>query len=363
MRIVLVTSLERGGPVEQALLLARGLAAEGDEVLVTCANEELAARFAVDGVRAEVAPMRHQLDVAGARRVWRLARGAEVVHAHDRRAGLWVRLGPRPSSAGIRVYTVHGIPEQYHPPPAGPERPGWKARLAYEYFDSALCRRVDQLVVPSRAVAEDLVRRLRFPRERITVVPNGIELPAEPSPPGELIGTMSVLEPYKGIDVWLRAAAELAERRPELRFAAFGSGSQRDDLGRLARELGLEGRLEWPGFVPTAEALGRLRVYVLSSYWENAPMALLEAMAAEVPVVASAVDGVPEIVDESVAQLFPAGDHGALAAAVERLLSDDSLREAQVRAARRRVEERFTARANAQAMRELYERLLASRSR
>jgi glycosyltransferase involved in cell wall biosynthesis len=359
LRVVLVTTLERGGPIEQSLLLAGGLVARGDEVLVTCTDRGLAERFAAAGAQAEVVPFRNQADAAAARRVWRLARGADVVHAHDRRAGLWVRLGPRPRRGGLRLYTAHGIPFEYHPPPAGPERPGLKATLLYRGLDSALCARCDAVVVPSQAVADDLVERLGYPRHKVHVIPNGIELPAFEPGGGELIGTLSVLERFKGIDVFLRAAAELGERHPDWRFAAFGSGSDEERLRRIAAQLPLDGRLEWPGFVPFAEALSRLRVYVLSSYWENAPMALLEAMAAGVPVVASAVYGVPEVVDESVAELVPPGDPAALAAAIERLVSDGEHRDTLVRAARERVESHFTAERNAGAIRDLYERLLA----
>src|ERR1700722_20855557 len=163
MRVVLVSTLERGGPMEQSLLLSRGLARAGASVLVTCANAELAERFAVDGVRAAVAPLRHQADGAGAMRVWKLARGADVVHAHDRRAGLWTRIGPRPRRGGVRVYTVHGTPEPYHPPPVGPERPGLKAALLYRGLDAGLCVRADAIVVPSQFVACDLVERLGYP--------------------------------------------------------------------------------------------------------------------------------------------------------------------------------------------------------
>ncbi len=363
MRVVIVTSIERGGPVEQASLLAGNLARLGASVLVTCADEQLAARFTVDGVRAEVAPLSHQADARGAARVWRLARGADVVHAHDRRAGLWVRIGPRPRRGGVRVYTAHGIPAPYYPAPVGPRHPGLRAAVLYRGLDAGLCARVDAVIVPSRAVADDLRVRLGYPAGKLHVIPNGIE-PAPFAPGGgELIGTLSVLEPFKGIDVFLRAVAQLAPRHPDWRFATFGSGSDEARLAALARELGIVERVQRPGFVPAAHALERLRVYVLCSYWENAPMALLEAMAAGVPVVATAVDGVPEILDDSVALLVAPGDPAALAAAIERMCADEPLRERLVRAARARVEERYTAARNARETLALYERLLAGASR
>jgi glycosyltransferase involved in cell wall biosynthesis len=360
MRVVLVTSIDRGGPIEQSLLLAHGLARRGASVQVTCANAHLAERFACDGVRAEVLPLRHQADARGAARVWRLARGADVIHAHDRRAGLWTRLGPRPRSGGIRVYTAHGIPEVYHPPPVGSGHPGLRATLLYRGLDASLCARSDAVIVPSRAVAEDLATRLGYHRNKLVVIPNGIKVPGTTTTGGLLIGTFSVLEPFKGIDMFLRATARLAPNHPDWQFVVFGSGSQASQLTILADDLGIADRVERPGFVPGSEALSRMRVYVLSSYWENAPMALLEAMAAGVPVVATAVDGVPEIVDDTTAQLVPAGDPAALAVAIERLCADEKLRDAQVRAARLRVEQHFTAERNTEAIGALYERLLCA---
>ncbi|MFZ1924827.1 MAG: glycosyltransferase family 4 protein [Solirubrobacteraceae bacterium] len=358
MKIVLVTSLDRGGPIEQSLLLARSLSLGGDSVLVTCANRQLAERFAVDGVRAEVAPLRHQRDLRGAARVWRLVRGADVVHAHDRRAGLWTRIGPRPRRGGARVYTVHGTPEPYHPPPVGPERPGLKATLLYRGLDAGLCVRADAVVVPSQFVARDLVERLGYPAHKLTVIPNGIILPPFVPSKGDLIGTLSLLEPVKGIEIFLRAVVELAPRHPDWRFVMFGDGTSRKQLLTLARELGIEDRVEHPGFVPAADALARMRIFVLSSYRENAPMGLLEAMGAGVPAVATSVAGVPEIADDDVAQMIQPGNPKELALAIERLCNDDAMRDAQIHAARRRVEESFTAERNANAIRSLYQRLL-----
>ena len=100
--------------------------------------------------------------------------GVDVVHAQDRRAGLWTRLLPPAGAA--RVYTVHGLPEPYLPPPAGSERPGLRARLAYRGVDALLARRADAVITVSHAVERELVTRLGWPAERITVIPNGVEL-------------------------------------------------------------------------------------------------------------------------------------------------------------------------------------------
>lgn len=362
MRVVLATSLERGGPVEQAIVLAHGLVRQGARVRAACASEGLAERFAASGAEPEVVPARNWRDAESARRILRLARGAEVVHAHDRRTGLWVRLGPRPRPGGLRVYTAHGIPFEYHPPPVGRERHGLRSLVAYRGLDAGLARRADAVVVPSRAVADDLVRRLGYPRRGIVVIPNGIVPASAPRARGDLVGTLSVLEPFKGLDVFLRAAALLAARRRELRFVVYGQGSEEERLARLSGELGLSERLTQPGHVPASQALESLGIYVLSSYWENAPMALLEAMDAGVPIVATRVGGVPEILSEATAQLVEAGDPHGLAQAIARLLDEPELREAQVAAARERVRRDFSAEANARATLALYERLLRQRS-
>ena len=82
-----------------------------------CATAAIAARLEAAGADATVVPLRHQLDVAGARRMRRALAGVDIVHAQDRRAGLWTRLLP-PAHALV-VFTVHGLPEPYLPPPAG----------------------------------------------------------------------------------------------------------------------------------------------------------------------------------------------------------------------------------------------------
>jgi glycosyltransferase involved in cell wall biosynthesis len=241
--------------------------------------------------------------------------------------------------------------------------PGLRARILYRGLDAALSARCDAIVVPSHAIAHALIDRVGYPERKIAVVPNGIELRPQAAGGGELIGTLSLLEPVKGLEVFLRAAALLSDRYPEWRFAVYGTGSQAEPLQALAADLGIAERVRWPGFVPADRALAELGVFVICSYVENAPLALLEAMAAGVPVVATSVGGIPEIADESVARMIGPGDPQALAGAIERARLDSEDTASRARAARRRVEERFTAERNARTLSELYARLLAGRGR
>jgi glycosyltransferase involved in cell wall biosynthesis len=339
MRVALVCSLEVGGPLEHSLVLARALAAAGVEVRGVCATPALAARFAAAGAEPVVAPLRHAADVPGARRLRDALAGVDVVHAQDRRSGLWTRVLRLPAR---RVYTAHGLPEPYLPYPLGNRRPGPRAQLAYRGLDAGLARRrTDAVIVASHALAGIFVRRIGYPAERITVIPNGIEV-GEPLPArGRAVGTLSVLEPVKGLVTFVCAAVMLSSRRPGLPLVMFGTGSEAGVLRKVADHLGLP--LAMPGHVPTREALAQLAVLALPSRMENSPMVLLEAMAAGVPVVASRVGGIPELAPPGTAQLVPPGDTRALREAIERLLDDADLRERQVAAARAHVEAHGTA--------------------
>jgi glycosyltransferase involved in cell wall biosynthesis len=336
MKVGLVSSLERGGPVEHTVTLAGGLAARGVEVRAVCATPAIAARLEAAGARATVAPLRHQLDLAGARRMRRALAGVDVVHAQDRRAGLWTRLLP-PAHAVV-VFTVHGLPEPYLPPPAGAERPGLRARLAYRVVDARLARRADAVITVSHAVERELVTRLGWPADRITVVPNGVALGARLPRRGELVGTLTSFAPVKGLGVFLEAAAVLATARPATRFALYGTGPEAAALQAQARALGLDGAVRFPGHTASQTALATMSVLVLSSYMENSPLALLEAMTAGVPVVATRVGGVPELVPEGTGLLVAPGDPAALAAAIGRLLDDPALAREQADAARAHIE-------------------------
>jgi glycosyltransferase involved in cell wall biosynthesis len=363
MKVILTTSIERGGPIEQSLILAKSLQRQGIEVGAVCGSPAVADRFNRAGARAWVIPLRRTFDPLHAARLYRVCSGWDVVHAHDRRAGLWLRLGPRPRRSGVRIYTAHGVPDPYLPPPVGTDSPSLRDRLAYPVLDAALCRRADVVVVPSHSVATDLSSRLNFPRDRIAVIPNGVQVEEFDALDGDraLIGTLSRFDAFKALDVFVDAAAVLIRDRPDLRFAMFGTGPDEARIRRRVDEHDLASVIQMPGYVAARDALAKLRVYVLPSYWENAPIALLEAMASGVPVVATRVHGIPEIVDEGSAQLVDPGDPAGLAEAILRLVDDPELAQRQASAARRRVAERFSSHVNGKAMADLYALALRQR--
>lgn len=336
MKVGLVTSLDSGGPVEHALVLAQGLSDAGIAVRAVCATSTLATRFAATGAEVVVLPLRSAWDLPRGLGVRHATLDVDVIHAQDRCAGLWTRVLPRSRETGL-VYTVHGLPDPYLPPPAGPGRPGLRAMLAYRGLDAALTRRADCVVTPSSAVAEALVSRLGYPKGALIVIGNGVRL-RPLSPPGAAVGTLSVLEPVKGLDIFLHAARRLAFERPGLPIVVFGAGSQEATLRRLSRDLGIADRVEFAGHTRADDALARLAVLALPSLMENGPMAMLEAMAAGVPVVASRVGGIPAMAPAGTASLVPAGNAEALGDAIGALLDDAPGRGAQAAHARAHVE-------------------------
>jgi len=361
LRVLLVSTLDRGGPVEHVLALGRGLAERGVDVRATAANAAVADRLRDAGIAAEPLPIAPGLDVNAARAVYRRARKVDVVHGQDRRAGLWTRLSPRPTR-GVRVYTLHGLPDPYLPLPGQPERVGLRATVAYRGLDAALARRADAVVVPSRALARLATQRLGYPAAKLEVLPNGVPVPPEPSAgEGELVATLSVLEPVKALEVFLDAVTRVARRRPDARFAIFGTGSLEGQLRGRVELLGLTARVSLPGHVPAAEALAGMRILVLPSRFENCPMGMLEAMASGVPVIASAVGGIPELAEGGAAALVPAGDPQALAEEMLALLEDDTRRRRVAQAGRARVVDRYSVEGMVDGHLALYERLLRER--
>lgn len=202
----------------------------------------------------------------------------------------------------------------------------------------------------SRSTADDLVRR-GFSRERITVIPNGVDI-ARYSPDPDVprfeeptVLYLGRLKRYKRVDLILRAVARLRDRGRAIRLIVAGRGDRADALRRLRSELALEDRVDMPGFVDDDEKLRLFRrawVHALTSPKEGWGITNLEAAACGTPTVASDSPGLRDsVVDGTTGFLVPHGDVDALADAIERIVTDDDLR-GRLSTGARSFAERFT---------------------
>ena len=150
----------------------------------------------------------------------------------------------------------------------------------------------------------------------------------------------------KGVPLLLEAMAALAPTHPDLRLNLIGDGPDRASLEAQTRALGLEDRVAFLGYRSQAEvarALSETDVFVLPSFAEGVPVVLMEAMAAQVPVVTTQIAGIPELVQNGLSgKLVPPGDATALQAAIDTLLCDAETRTAYGAAGRARVEAEFS---------------------
>jgi glycosyltransferase involved in cell wall biosynthesis len=362
MKVVYVSTLESGGPVSHLLMLAPRVKDSGLDVTVVCASERVAAEFRRRGVRAVVVRLRNALDLPGALRLRGQLAGADIVHTHDRRAGLLARLEAAIAGAAV-VHTLHGLPESISVTPSGHAPASLegsasldRARLRAE----SLLSRIGVTVVPSEALSR-LVAAHGFPRERLRVIPNAVELRRRKTEvrAGDLVvGTAARLEPWKQLDVLIDACARV--RKP-VRLEVFGDGSLRSSLEAQAQAARVPARFH--GHVVDApDRLGDLDVFALTSRSENLPMSILEAMAWALPVVATRVGGVPELVaDGSTGLLVEPGDRDGLAGALETLAGDPTLRADLGTAGASRVAEQFESSVVAKRVVGLYEELMRTR--
>ncbi|MDI3280132.1 MAG: glycosyltransferase family 4 protein [Bacillota bacterium] len=376
----IVPYLGLGGTEKHVLDLARAFKAQ-HRVAVCAPPDRLLPAFEAEGVPVYTFPHLEEAPVAGVRQFTRAVRraaaeqGADVVHVHAANELLLLArlLFPRQPL----VFTVHGF--------FGPS-----ARI--DYFTASLVGRLcaDRIICVSPADARRLAG-LGVRRERIAVVPNGVSDPLErlqrtaarqrealkpegsgagsssrEEPRPVVVGTIARLERQKRVDLLLRAAAAVRRQGHPLRVVIVGDGSLRRSLEELAAREGLADA-EFTGFLDEEakdRILTSLDVFVLPSEAEAFPLVCLEAMAAGKPVLATAVGGVPDQVEDGVTgYLVPPGEVEALAGRLAVLVSDASLRARLGAAARRRYEERFTVEAMARGTWAAYEEVWKSRGK
>jgi glycosyltransferase involved in cell wall biosynthesis len=230
---------------------------------------------------------------------------------------------------------------------------------------------VSALVANCEAARQSAIAQEGFPVGRTFVLENGTDLARFPVPgpprwnrsPGPKVGIVANLRAVKGIDVFIRAAAQILIRFPRTAFLVAGEGPLRPALEGLIKELDLQDHVCLRGCTDNVpEFLADLDVAVLSSNSEAMSNALLEYMAAGKAIVATTVGANSHLIHhEKHGLLVPPGDSAALARAIERLLDNRCLAERCARAARARVEQCFSRGAAVRRFEDFYFTLLGRR--
>ncbi len=365
LNILYVTAPAKVGGVESVVsTLAQGLQSRGHLVHVAASVAPSGPPHPfVDGLRAASVPvLLTPSGYLGERRAV-LAKALKmdrpVVHSHGYRSDVLVR-SVRRSLPGPIASTVHGFTG------------GDRKNRAYEWLQIRALAGFDAVLPVSRALAKTLLDQ-GIGSERIELLPNGFR-PARPLRPraeararlvpgvnGPVIGWVGRLGLEKGCDVFLEALALI--RNDDWTACIVGTGPERPSLDRLVARLGLESRIVWAGLVPgAAEWFLAFDVLALSSRTEGTPIVVLEAMNAGVPVVATAVGGVPDLLDEGRAGwLVPPLESAALAQSAHEALTDSSLAARRAGLARARAATTYAVEPWLDRYEAMYRRLLDTR--
>lgn len=291
----------------------------------------------------------HLFDIRGAIRLARTLRERkiDVLHSHMFRASLFA--SPIGTLCGVPVIieTTH-VRETW--------RKGWfKSKFI---VDRAVSHLIDRYIAVSEANSRYLIAEKGIPEKKVSVIQNGCSIervdPSGAHPEGirESLGfsendlvllVMARLEPQKGHRILLQALSLLRAEFPNIRLICLGTGALKDELTKIARDLGLENIVRFVGFRSNVgDWLAAVDIGVLPSFYEGLPLTAVETLAAGIPLVATAVDGTPEVViDGETGHLVPPGDPAAMAEAIGRLARQPELRRKFGLAGRDRVLKRF----------------------
>ena len=357
---VVMTSFDAGGTERQMIELARRLDRRQWDVHLACLNP----RGSWQARAAEAAPVT-AFPISGFGRPdtcrqalafarWCTRHDIQIVHTVDFYSNVFALPAAAFARVPVRIGSRRGQNMDRSP-----------AQLAMQRA-AYLCAHI--VVANSRASAARLARE-RVRTASVRIIPNGLDLtafpPAGPRPSRRHVLTVANLRPEKGYDVLVEAAALVLKRFPDAQFHCVGGGPERSRIERRIVERGVAHAFSLPG--PQDDIAARLSaadIFVLPSRTESMPNALLEAMAAGLPVVASAVGGIPEVVDDGrTGLLYDANDPRLLAEHLCALMNDAALADALGDRARRETHARYSIDTMVSAFASLYLRELQGRGR
>ena len=365
-----IARLNVGGPALHTVILNDGLRRRGLDTLLVYGSVGPQEASFEDLARARALPTVHvpQLgrrisffDDALAlarvvRLVWRWA--PDVVHTHTAKAGTLGRIAALVYNVAARrsrrcavIHTFHGhVLEGYFGP---------LGSAAVRAIERVLARITDRIVTISVRQRDDITRRFSIaPPGKVVIVPLGLELGpllaleertaglrsgASVASDEVVVGYVGRLVPIKDLETLVRGVALARPRLPGIRLLIAGDGDERPALEARVKELGLDDCVEFLGWRGDLAALyRRMHVFALTSINEGTPVSLIEAMAAGVPVVATSVGGVPDVVEDGVTGLLlPPRQPEAVASAIVATVTQPDRATAMAVRARQSVRDRF----------------------
>jgi glycosyltransferase involved in cell wall biosynthesis len=363
MKILQVCSARQLGGGERHLAdLANSLARRSHDVYAALipASPLLSELSALPKQNILELPLRNSFDVGSALKLARFVRQneIEIIHAHIARDYPLAAIAARRAGGARFVLTRHVL-------------------FPLNTIHKLVLRRVARVIAVSRAVADGLIAQDIFDRDKIVLIHNGIDLDRfaqtresfshdRRKPGGRLrVGMIGELAPIKGQKDFLRAAAIVRSRRDDVDFIIAGEDKSRTgenlrELAKIVEELQLSGWVRITGWAEdVAKLLRTFDLFVSSSHSESFGIAIIEAMAGGVPVIATMSEGAREIIEPgNTGKLVPVGDVEALAKAMCGLLADPKERARLSAQAQRAVRERFTLERMVNATEQLYRQVL-----
>lgn len=365
-----------GGARRHVVDVCSGLAARGVRTTLVCSAlrepamrrdmQELAARGVEVRELAMVRAIRPHVDLGHVLALRTLLRELQpdIVHTHSSKAGVLGRSASRLSGIGARVHTPHTFAFLFG------AMFGSGSRSLFRSVERTLASSTDRFVAVSQDEALTFESAGFIPRDKVRVVPNGVDvqrfasaLPLEREALGvprgaKCIAVVGLLNIAKGQDLAIRALA--APGLAETHLLVVGHGELAESYAQTAREVGVSTRTHFLGWRDdTPRILRSVDALVLPSRWEGMPYIVLEAMAAGLPVVATRVDGARGVLEQArCGELCEIGSVDALAAGLRRVLTlDEPARRALGERGRRAVEQHYTVEHMVERLIEVYREL------
>jgi len=369
--LFLTTQGHWGGAQKYVYDLATSLAGEFDIIVAVGDPEgekqlqEKLQIIQLQHLRREISPIHDLLAIWEIRNLYKKIK-PDIVHLNSSKAGILGSLASQMSNVNCQmslIYTAHGWVFE--------EPLSRVSKNLYRLAEKYTARAKDAIIVLSGKDKTIAREKLGIPLNRLTLIPNGLNPPALSLPRAEarqilelkadatVVGTIANHYKTKGLDVLLRAVAEIKKEMDNLQVIIIGDGPERARLKALIAKLNLRACVRLTGFLPDANKyLPALDIFVLPSRKEGLPYTLLEAMRAGLPIIATAVGAMPTVITNGVdGLLVPPESPRALGQALQKFTANQEYHDQLGLAAKRRAEA-FSLTKQIQATTTLYRSLL-----